>query len=61
MKIHAAAPSGAAGGCAISAEHRSSGAVYADILGGITGAAGGLGDPLVLAMLLETASRAHLR
>ncbi|WP_437655125.1 vWA domain-containing protein [Sorangium sp. So ce1182] len=25
-----------------------------------TGAAGGLGDPLVLAMLLETASRAHL-
>ncbi|AUX27856.1 hypothetical protein SOCEGT47_084540 [Sorangium cellulosum] len=30
-------------------------------LRGHTGAAGGLGDPLVLAMLLETASRAHLR
>ncbi|WP_437635126.1 vWA domain-containing protein [Sorangium sp. So ce854] len=30
-------------------------------LRGHTGAADGLGDPLVLAMLLETASRAHLR
>ncbi|WP_437570636.1 hypothetical protein [Sorangium sp. So ce542] len=30
-------------------------------LGLPAGAADGLGDPLVLAMLLETASRSHLR